>query len=112
MLPFSGVARRLQSLNTEFLIKVMFVEEKQWKKPLYDSRKILQILVAKLAMALLCLYFFVCSLSFLATSFRLLSGRQSGKIFGNTELLQGQKTNPMILSDSISLHPHNLKFKF
>ena len=73
----------------------------------------MQILVAKLAMALLCLYFFVCSLSFLATSFRLLSGRQSGKIFGNTELLQGQKKpNPMICSDSISLYPHLLQFKF
>ena len=112
MLPFSGVARRLQSLNTEFLIKVMFVEEIQWKKPLYDSRKILQILVAKLAMALLCLYFFVCSLSFLATSFRLLSGRQSGKIFGNTELLQGLETNPMIISDPVLLYPNISPFKF
>jgi sodium-dependent phosphate cotransporter len=40
----------------------------------------------------LCLYFFVCSLSFLATSFRLLSGRQSGRIFSNAALLQ----NPIV----------------
>ena len=48
-----------------------------------------QILVAKVAAALLCLYFFVCSLSFLSTAFRLLSGRENGKIFANAELLQG-----------------------
>lgn len=50
------------------------------------------ILLVRLALALLCLYFFVCSLSFLATAFRLLSGRHGGKIFGNTELLQ----NPVV----------------
>ena len=64
-------------------------------------------MLAKLAMALLCLYFFVCSLSFLATSFRLLSGRQSGKIFGNTELLQGRGANPTIIPDSIIIQPYH-----
>ena len=45
--------------------------------------------MAKVAAALCCLYFFVCSLSFLSTAFRLLSGRENGKIFANAELLQG-----------------------
>ena len=57
---------------------------------------LLQVVVAKLAVALACLYFFVCSLSFLATAFRLLSGRNSGKIFANTELLQGH--DPLLAS--------------
>ncbi len=53
---------------------------------------LLQIVAVKLVLALVCLYFFICSLSFLATSFRLISGRQSGKIFANADLLQ----NPIV----------------
>merc|ERR1712117_540918 len=48
------------------------------------------------AAALLCLYFFVCSLSFLSTAFRLLSGRENGKIFANAELLQNPIVGVMI----------------
>ena len=62
----------------------------------FIAKCLLQVVVAKLAVALACLYFFVCSLSFLATAFRLLSGRSSGKIFANTELLQGH--NPVLAS--------------
>ena len=62
----------------------------------------MQILLVRLALALLCLYFFVCSLSFLATAFRLLSGRHGGKIFGNTELLQ-EKRRPKAESNDLIL---------
>jgi sodium-dependent phosphate cotransporter len=40
------------------------------------------VVVAKVVMILTCLYFFICSLSFLSDSFRLLGGRNLGGEFG------------------------------
>jgi len=48
--------------------------------------------VVRIPCLVLCLYFFVCSLEFLSTSFRLLAGRTAGSIFQNNELL----TNPVV----------------
>lgn len=48
--------------------------------------------VLKLTLAVVCLYFFICSLDFLATSFRLLAGRNTGKVFSQSSLLQ----NPIV----------------
>ena len=47
---------------------------------------------AKIIGALTCLYFFICSLDFLSTSFRLLAGRGAGEVFANSDLLQ----NPIV----------------
>ena len=41
---------------------------------------------------LTCLYFFICSLSFLSDSFRILGGKNIGALFSNSELL----TNPVV----------------
>ena len=48
--------------------------------------------VAKVISLLTCLYLFVCSLSFLSDSFRILGGRSIGSLFSNSELLQ----NPIV----------------
>ena len=48
--------------------------------------------VAKVISLLTCLYLFVCSLSFLSDSFRILGGRNIGSLFSNSELLQ----NPIV----------------
>eukprot|EP00095_Tigriopus_kingsejongensis_P005179 maker-scaffold237_size242172-snap-gene-1.34 protein:Tk05179 transcript:maker-scaffold237_size242172-snap-gene-1.34-mRNA-1 annotation:"sodium-dependent phosphate transporter" len=48
--------------------------------------------VLKVVLVLTCLYFFICSLDFLATSFRLLGGRNTGKVFSQSELLK----NPIV----------------
>lgn len=48
--------------------------------------------LAKIIGALTCLYFFICSLEFLSTSFRLLAGKQAGEVFSQSELLQ----NPIV----------------
>ena len=45
-------------------------------------------IVVKLILVLVCLYFFICSLSFLATSFRLLGGKSTGKVFSQSDLLK------------------------
>jgi len=43
-----------------------------------------------------CLYFFVCSLSFLSDSFRILGGRNIGALFSNSDLLQNPVVGLMI----------------
>merc|ERR1719322_242341 len=49
-------------------------------------------IILKVILTLVCLYFFICALSFLATASKLLSGKQSGKIFSSNALLQ----NPIV----------------
>jgi len=44
------------------------------------------VLLLKLSVVLGSLYFFICSLSFLASGFRLVAGRQAGEVFRNSEL--------------------------
>ena len=51
----------------------------------------LQILFRIVAVLLL-LYLFICSLDLLASAFRLLSGRSTGRVFAQTEILQ----NPVV----------------
>ena len=48
--------------------------------------------VIRVVSLLLCLYFFICSLSFLSDSFRILGGKNLGSLFSNSELL----TNPVV----------------
>jgi len=43
-----------------------------------------------------CLYFFICSLSFLSDSFRILGGKNIGALFSNSELLQNPVVGVMI----------------
>ena len=45
---------------------------------------------------LTCLYFFICSLSFLSDSFRILGGRNIGALFSNSDLLQNPVVGLMI----------------
>lgn len=61
-----------------------------------DKRTSIRIAILKVLAALICLYFFVCSLDLLATSFRLLSGRNGGKLFSQSELLQNPIVGMMI----------------
>jgi len=44
------------------------------------------VVLAKLTVIVGALYFFICSLSFLASGFRLVAGRQAGQIFRNSEV--------------------------
>lgn len=48
--------------------------------------------VGKIILLLGCLYFFICSLDFLATAFRLLGGQNTSKVFSQSELLK----NPIV----------------
>ncbi|XP_062574632.1 sodium-dependent phosphate transport protein 2B-like [Saccostrea cucullata] len=43
-----------------------------------------------------CLYFFICSLDFLSSAFRLLGGKAAGKVFQNSELIQNPVCGLMI----------------
>jgi len=52
--------------------------------------------VARVIAMLTCLYFFVCSLSFLSDSFRILGGRNIGALFSNSDLLQNPVVGLMI----------------
>ena len=56
---------------------------------------IIPVFVRVLAL-LTCLYFFVCSLSFLSDSFRILGGKNIGALFSNSELLQNPVVGLMI----------------
>jgi len=46
----------------------------------------LLVILAKITMIVGCLYLFICSLSFLASGFRLVAGRQAGQLFRNSEV--------------------------
>ena len=50
----------------------------------------------RIFLLLTCLYFFICSLSFLSDSFRILGGRNIGALFSNSDLLQNPVVGLMI----------------
>lgn len=54
------------------------------------------MILAKIFLILIFLYFFICSLSFLSDSFRLLGGRNLGALFKNSELLNNPVVGVMI----------------
>lgn len=54
------------------------------------------VVTAKLLSLLACLYFFICSLSFLSDSFRILGGKNIGSLFSNSELLKNPVVGVMI----------------
>merc|ERR1711994_968077 len=56
---------------------------------------IIPVFVRVLAL-LTCLYFFICPLSFLSDSFRILGGKNIGALFSNSELLQNPVVGLMI----------------
>jgi len=51
---------------------------------------------ARISSLLLCLFFFICSLSFLSDSFRIIGGRNIGALFTNSELLKNPIVGVMI----------------
>ena len=53
-----------------------------------SSMKEVLLTVVKVISLLTCLYFFVCSLSFLSDSFRILGGKNIGSLFSNSDLLK------------------------
>jgi len=59
-----------------------------WKTALLVSVKVVLLLT--------CLYFFICSLSFLSNSFRILGGRNIGSFFADSKLLQNPIVGVMI----------------
>lgn len=54
------------------------------------------VTVTKLLSLLACLFFFICSLSFLSDSFRILGGKNIGALFSNSELLKNPVVGVMI----------------
>ena len=54
------------------------------------------VTVTKLISLLACLFFFICSLSFLSDSFRILGGKNIGALFSNSELLKNPVVGVMI----------------
>jgi len=61
-----------------------------------QSVKFISLVITKIVLILISLYFFICSLSFLSDSFRLLGGRNIGAFFGNSELLNNPVVGVMI----------------
>ena len=57
-----------------------------------NMKQVLIPVVLRVSSLLLSLYFFICSLSFLSDSFRILGGKNLGSLFSNSELL----TNPVV----------------
>lgn len=62
----------------------------------FDVIKEVILAAVKIISMLTCLYFFVCSLSFLSDSFRILGGRNIGALFSNSDLLQNPVVGLMI----------------
>jgi len=58
----------------------------------FDLVKDVLITISKVIAMITCLYFFICSLSFLSDSFRILGGKNIGALFSNSDLLQ----NPIV----------------
>eukprot|EP00092_Neocalanus_flemingeri_P030000 GFUD01032570.1.p1 GENE.GFUD01032570.1~~GFUD01032570.1.p1 ORF type:complete len:613 (+),score=165.86 GFUD01032570.1:180-2018(+) len=58
--------------------------------------KEIAVTVTKLVSLLACLYFFICSLSFLSDSFRILGGKNIGALFSDSELLKNPVVGVMI----------------
>merc|ERR1711976_174485 len=61
-----------------------------------DVIKEVLLATVKIASMLTCLYFFVCSLSFLSDSFRILGGKNIGALFSNSDLLKNPVVGLMI----------------
>jgi len=61
-----------------------------------DVIKEVVLAALKIASMLTCLYFFVCSLSFLSDSFRILGGKNIGALFSNSDLLKNPVVGLMI----------------
>jgi len=61
-------------------------------KSKFEKIRSVLMTIAKFIMILISLYFFVCSLTFLSDSFRLLGGKNIGAFFAKTELLN----NPVV----------------
>ena len=57
---------------------------------LWIKNKEILTTAVKLLSLVACLFFFICSLSFLADSFRILGGRNIGSLFSDSELLQNR----------------------
>jgi len=58
--------------------------------------KDMTVTAARLLGLLTCLYFFICSLSFLSDSFRILGGKNIGALFSNSDLLKNPVVGLMI----------------
>jgi len=58
--------------------------------------KDMTITLARILGLLACLYFFICSLSFLSDSFRILGGKNIGALFSNSDLLKNPVVGLMI----------------
>jgi len=58
--------------------------------------KTVLLTVLKVVLLLTFLYFFICSLSFLSDSFRILGGKNVGSLFKDAELLQNPVVGLMI----------------
>jgi solute carrier family 34 (sodium-dependent phosphate cotransporter) len=52
--------------------------------------------VGKFVALIVLLYFFICSLDFLSSAFRLLGGKAAGKVISNSELLKNPVVGLMI----------------
>ena len=77
-------------------------------KTMIKTDVIKEVLLAalKIASMLTCLYFFVCSLSFLSDSFRILGGKNIGALFSNSDLLKSPVVGLMIGVLVTVLVPH------
>jgi len=67
-------------------------------KTLINTKVLKEIVVTatKMISLLACLYFFICSLSFLSDSFRILGGKNIGALFSNSEMLKNPVVGVMI----------------
>lgn len=79
-----GHSKNLRSTGWEVDFSL---DAKRWSEMTARERCVASICVLfKLSIILLSLYAFICSLSFLASGFRLVAGRQAGQIFRNSEI--------------------------
>jgi len=67
----------------------------EYEAPQTSPRRVLAIILKVIALMAL-LYTFICSLTFLSTSFRLLGGKAAGKFISNSQLLQNPVVGLMI----------------
>jgi len=61
-----------------------------------EKAKLVLIVLVKVCVILGALYFFICSLSFLADGFRLLGGKQAGEIFRNSEVFNNKVAGMLV----------------
>ncbi|ESO93601.1 hypothetical protein LOTGIDRAFT_215991 [Lottia gigantea] len=53
----------------------------------FGKCKRISLIFIRIILVLACLYFFICSLDFLSSAFKLLGGRKAGEVFQNSEIL-------------------------